>query len=541
MPERQGYNPEIQDMRDHAASEIKDIRKERDEARLESKKIRTRIREALDFSGKEKSASKADRLHRKARTELEYQSNHVKNVEKMSESQRKGLRRKEIYEATEVFDIPIGDNEIQVMNLDLLKARLELFKEGLGDKKSIQTIVTRANFYLESASASDYQNEEFTHTTVDFLTDNIETLKTLAKVDNPYDGLRALKNVVWRGTDRQKELAKKVLVEFSSAALEKIDYGTFHGIISQIYEASEKDNREIIEKKIRTLINVNSYQGSHLLQEMILDGHSPDSSSKAKEILSEILVKLELDPEKCLNSWLQSTRERRLTIARNLSELFKLEEESPTAAAYLAKEFGVLDFARYPRELLKDQFDQRNDKSKPYGIVIFPRADHNGAFYHDTHVFGNVVKQLGDRYYLRVAEAETKIDVVRRLSTFKKNYGPATFAFIGGHGEPDLIQFGSLGGEGRYGLRSEDLIGRGSERSRQFFVDNPTIILVSCSTGTKKGIGQKLSERLAATIIAPETPTSMSKVDISFSNNRPVFKVSYRDSSEKQYEKGIKI
>src|SRR5258708_7356774 len=422
MPERQGYNPEIQDMRDHAASEIKDIRKERDEARLESKKIRTRIREALDFSGKEKSASKADRLHRKARTELEYQSNHVKNVEKMSESQRKGRRRKEIYEA-----------------------------------------------------------------------------------------------------------------------LEKIDYGTFHGIIRQIYEASEKDNREIIEKKIRTLINVNSYQGSHLLQEMILDGHSPDSSSKAKEILSEILVKLELDPEKCLNSWLQSTRERRLTIARNLSELFKLEEESPTAAAYLAKEFGVLDFARYPRELLKDQFDQRNDKSKPYGIVIFPRADHNGAFYHDTHVFGNVVKQLGDRYYLRVAEAETKIDVVRRLSTFKKNYVPATFAFIGGHGEPDLIQFGSLGGEGRYGLRSEDLIGRGSERSRQFFVDNPTIILVSCSTVTKKGSAQKLSERLAATIISPETPTSMSKVDISFSNNRPVFKVSYHDISEKQYEKGIKI
>jgi hypothetical protein len=104
------------------------------------------------------------------------------------------------------------------------------------------------------------------------------------------------------------------------------------------------------------------------------------------------------------------------------------------------------------------------------------------------------------------------MDVARALIELNKKYNPPdgsghkiSLAIIGGHGTEDSIRFG--GDDERHALLSQDLQGRGIQRTGEFFEDKPTFILVSCSTGADKGIGQKLSEVMGAKVIAPKIPT----------------------------------
>ena len=58
-------------------------------------------------------------------------------------------------------------------------------------------------------------------------------------------------------------------------------------------------------------------------------------------------------------------------------------------------------------------------------------------------------------------------------------------------------------------MKISDLRGSGARKAVDFFDENPTFILASCSTGAKEGIAQELSSVFHAKVIAPENPTSV--------------------------------
>ncbi|KKQ95383.1 MAG: hypothetical protein UT85_C0017G0011 [Candidatus Levybacteria bacterium GW2011_GWA2_40_16] len=222
-------------------------------------------------------------------------------------------------------------------------------------------------------------------------------------------------------------------------------------------------------------------------------------------------------------------------VKRNLEAIDLLEKERPGITKFLTDEFGIKTFAKYPPELLIRQYDEVGSTDLPYGIVLYPRNDHNGAFYHDRAIFEKLLKQLNGRFAIRVIEAESKYEVARALMKLVKRYSPKhkiSFAIIGGHGREDLIQFG--GTDERYVLYSQDLLGRGVRKASEFFEQNPTIILASCWTGAPGGIGQELSEALGAKVIASSARTSIRHINARVEDGQVDFDVEYAEAESKK-------
>lgn len=218
-------------------------------------------------------------------------------------------------------------------------------------------------------------------------------------------------------------------------------------------------------------------------------------------------------------SWKLSCKPEKFnqTYLENFRYMVELEARAPGSIKYLYENYGIIDYSRYPMHLLIKQYKTR-DTDLPYGLVLYPRNDHNGAFYKNANSFNNLNHQLGQHFVIRFAEASSKRDVAKTLIKLNRKYGPKhkiSFAIIGGHGTQNSIQFG--GEDNSHSLYLSNLTsdknnprqGRGIKRVNAFFEPHPTIILNSCSTGTKVGIGQKLSEVLDAEVVAPNIPTSI--------------------------------
>lgn len=230
----------------------------------------------------------------------------------------------------------------------------------------------------------------------------------------------------------------------------------------------------------------------------------------------------------------------------NLEMIKAIEQKCPGITKVLMKEFGIRDFGRYPEEMLVKQYKQRNNLDLPYGVIIMPFTDWNGAFYHDQQIFRDFFRKIDGRYALRIVECKSLIDIGRILLQLNKRYAPEntnkntdsnekttlakghriTFAIIGGHGTANSIQFGNKSPFSE--LYQEDLSNKGIQRVSYLLDEDPTIILASCSTGQEEGIGQSISKIYKGKVIAPKIPSSLLWINVEFNNlGNPVFSAEY--------------
>jgi hypothetical protein len=284
---------------------------------------------------------------------------------------------------------------------------------------------------------------------------------------------------------------------------------------------------------------------SFALERMLGRVHDRDL---AQSIILEKMKGWGVESGKILEAWGHSVKKEGAStpfagITENLPTCLEIESKRPGIMATLSKEFGIMDFGRYPAEMLVAQYDQREDHSRPYGVIIYPRDDWNGAFMDNVNSFKGLYEQLDGKANVRIVEAQGKISIARRLLALRNKYPERkiSFAVIGGHGEKDHIQFGNSLPEGD--LYASDLYGRGVQRTSEFFVPNPTIVLASCSTGTEGGIGQKLSEIMGAKVIAPEKPVKTSKFDAKLGQDGSIqLDVKYSESgTERTYMGGVSV
>lgn len=217
-------------------------------------------------------------------------------------------------------------------------------------------------------------------------------------------------------------------------------------------------------------------------------------------------------------------------IANNIKRIISIEEQRSGGAKLLYEQFGIRNFERYPISILIGQIDTFDQKDKPYGILVGATHDWNGAFglWSNKEVWDRLYSEIGDQYDFRIVEADGKMELARRLLFLDRKYGERqkiSFAFLCGHGTDDYIVFG--GSHNRNLIHVDDLKGKGVGRSGGFFVEHPTIVLVSCSTGVPGGIGQRLSSVLGAKVIAPDVPTNIGAVDPVISDGGMTFNVEY--------------
>ncbi len=209
------------------------------------------------------------------------------------------------------------------------------------------------------------------------------------------------------------------------------------------------------------------------------------------------------------------------TVEIQVKRILEIEHEVPGSFKVLHDEFGIKTPARYPKEMLINQFLERDDRTKAYGVMIYPRIDGVGGFYSQEEALEGFYKNAKELDIgVRVVECQTKMDVSRRLVSLAKRYGPKSgvsgghkmeFGIIGGHGLPDAIILGR-GGK-LQALTFEDIVrSTSAEHLRSFFVPHPPIVLVSCSTGVKDGIGQEISKFIDGSVIAPNEPTNIKEI-----------------------------
>lgn len=300
--------------------------------------------------------------------------------------------------------------------------------------------------------------------------------------------------------------------------------------------------------------------------------------------IKEFITKFNLDGEKIFQAWIEScsyawenkinpvsgeklTREKYFIpiVSRNLETLYKLELERPGASSELFANFGIADFGRYPLKLLISIYDNKDNIDSKYGVAIFPRSDWNGCFYDPSgswienryfSMFDDLLHEFDKKnILLRIVEADNTVRLYNKLWQLHYKYNgdeknKILFAIIAGHGNKDSITFGEKPPEKAKKIKitdfldlkgKDDRIKKGLIKAKLFFVDNPSIVLLACSTGMEGGLGEEISKFMKAKLTAPSESATIEKIKVNFDdNNKPYFEVKYSKNAEINYDSGRK-
>lgn len=188
--------------------------------------------------------------------------------------------------------------------------------------------------------------------------------------------------------------------------------------------------------------------------------------------------------------------------------------------AKLSDTYGIRHFGRYTADLLTAQAQHvaEEQPAKNYIVVLYPFADHNGAFYQQQDVFESLHEQLADTHHVVIAESAHRRELLKRLTLAHREYGgedgaPADMVVLGAHGSPRSMTFDQSIPAHR--LTTQNLMQStpppGIDRAIR---KEAPIVLVSCSTGIDGGIAERAAQTLGRPIIAPDAPTNIVDIDI---------------------------
>lgn len=249
------------------------------------------------------------------------------------------------------------------------------------------------------------------------------------------------------------------------------------------------------------------------------------------------LVGLGLDADNVIGTWVNSAESPEVAIKKNLKVLGALEKYRPRSTLVLTRTFGIRNFARYPEEILVAQFDQRLDVKRPYIVWVNPYHDSNGEFYRFGDQIQMLHTSLGNDVNLRFIECGSRPSFLQRLDRIRRRFNKAMGGVIGGHGTVNSIKFGV-----NEDLCTNDTFGPELQSLRDVFVDNTTLVLVSCSTGTEGGLAQHLSRALDVKVVAPKYVTSLDEIYLVTTEGRIDFSVRFLHDTISQYRRnGIRL
>lgn len=253
----------------------------------------------------------------------------------------------------------------------------------------------------------------------------------------------------------------------------------------------------------------------------------------------------DVNANKIISAWIASTKQAPDSLQRamdtNMESMQEAEKIRPGAVKFLNEKFGICDFGRYPVELLVRQVDEYENTKIPYGVIVYPEFDDNGAFYYQENLFQKLFNRLSAKLAIRVAEVGDKLDITRTLHRLDSKYGrdnKISFAILGAHGKKDGMTFGNDHWLEKNALLTQDLRDSRAQKG-SYFKKGATLILHSCNTGFKNGIGQELSKVLELKVVAPDRDTHISDIAVEFRKGNPKFRVKFGEKAEaKTYTRG---
>ncbi|MCC6323930.1 hypothetical protein IT400_04030 [Candidatus Nomurabacteria bacterium] len=229
-----------------------------------------------------------------------------------------------------------------------------------------------------------------------------------------------------------------------------------------------------------------------------------------------------------------------------------IDDDYPDGCSLLNKKYNICEFSRYPPDILLNQLRNEN-MQEPYGLMVFPRSDHNGAFNRMWGPISNIYEETEGKHLLRIFEASNKRDIARILIECDQKYGAKnkiSFIVLGGHGSIETLDLGShisLASMLKLNFESHviksDFEGKGVQKINKFFVEKPAITLISCETGGEDGLIDSISKIYNAEVVAPKVSTGVDDIHVNYDENgTPHFDVSWsEEKANSVYISGNKV
>ncbi|MBI4036656.1 hypothetical protein HY386_02140 [Candidatus Daviesbacteria bacterium] len=248
-----------------------------------------------------------------------------------------------------------------------------------------------------------------------------------------------------------------------------------------------------------------------LLNLGILGNNTYERPERMSAVLDELTSE---QSTRLLNAWDDSQGKRKdrskgseAIYFEYFSTVCRLEQLRPGITKYLIDNYGILAFARYPLDLLTEQYDTREEKDVPYTILVAARHDHNGAMLFlkdEISCFHKQAKALGIR--LKICEAENLEGIIQTTNTVAYHHGQISCVLLVEH-ELDA------------GISE-------LEWDRSIFTSSAVIGLISCFTGAENGTAQLLSLTLQdVDIHAPDYEAYLKKGGIQFDEDDGVLNI----------------
>ncbi len=201
-----------------------------------------------------------------------------------------------------------------------------------------------------------------------------------------------------------------------------------------------------------------------------------------------------------------------------------IEEIAPGACNCLQAEFNLRHLDRYPLDVLKTMFEQK-DQSGDWGVMIYPKDDHNGAFRHAQQI-DELARTVHGSHRLRIIECDTVDQSTAMLADLASRFGPASFACICAHGTPDSISFSEGPEEGI--LTREAVQETFGGALGAALTPEAEICLMSCSTAVEGGIADEISEAADRKTTGPDGDTNIVSFGAQVRGDRVQFSPRYR-------------
>lgn len=344
--------------------------------------------------------------------------------------------------------------------------------------------------------------------------------------------------------EARKRYAKRGTDPDSLPALAFNYYENLRPLLNFGSEEDKKRAVHIVNDLLRSQEEVSL--GGEIVGQLLKFSQNEEVQKEGRSLIWTHLKRLGLDPKKMFLAWGDSNMyalKESASVAvfeENFTALCLLQTLRLEAPKTLNEVYGISDFARYPTDLLVNQFDQRENSTIPYGIAVYPTSDHNGAFYR-SGAYDGLATTLGQEFALRFYEVSSIRKVVSVINSARHKYGPIRIAFIGGHGSPTSISLGfnfDRPDPRKERITTDDIQRKGASALETAFIPNPTIVLVSCGTGALGGIGQQISRlgKHGATVIAPQVATNLKRVSAQKGpDNNFHFFIEYRDENTDAY------
>lgn len=352
-------------------------------------------------------------------------------------------------------------------------------------------------------------------------TDNIQGVATSVSGDM-HDVLRAPSPLAalhaewlthsWRYAEEPTQEVLRFVPLFQGTPQERQDFlGTLGSILTMaMYEVDWRREPDAFEDEVTARQQLRERDDVDLALQALGACWPLARSDEDRDAIRAVLARhLPVDAAmggEWLRHWYYSYRtDPSFAFSHHFMRLQELEAARPGASRALYERYGIRSFGRYDVDVLTRQYDERENRSLPYGIVLTGMEDHNGAHFRRVNDLAPQVRALrgADTHLLRCIEANSPRDLARRIICLDRTYRergghPIGFAVVLAHGRDGQVcmHYGRGGSLTPQSLVNADLGPR--------LAPGAEVVIHACEGGKEGGFAHALSHQQLSVQASPD-------------------------------------